>query len=40
MWKIYNDQLEADYLIITDLEDEYDRTIEIMKSELNEAGLE
>ena len=40
MWTIYNEQLEADYLIITDLDDDYDRTLDIMKSELNECGLE
>ena len=40
MWTIYNDQLEADYLIKTNLVDEYDRTTEIMISELNECGLE
>jgi len=40
MWKIYSEQLEADYLIITDLESEFDRTLEIMKLKLNECGLE
>jgi len=40
MWTIYNEQLEADYLIITELKDKFDRTLDIMKSELNECGLE